>query len=86
MVLEARPVEWAEPAFFKFLKLDPSDDDRRALRAMFDHVEEGKQSATPVMFAYPQKSYLVVLGNWRIIVEERPNIWYVTYADNKMHQ
>jgi len=81
--MDARPVEWAEPAFFGFIKI-ASDQDREDVREEIDRVEDGQEdSETLVLFSYPQKSYLVVVGKWRIILEDRDTIWLLTHIDNK---
>lgn len=81
--MDARPVEWAEPAFFSFIKI-ASHQDRDEVREKIDWVEAGQEnSETLVMFSYAQKSYLVVVGKWRIILEDRDTIWLLTHIDDK---
>jgi len=82
--MDARLVEWAEPAFFRFIKI-ATNQDRADVREEIDRVEAGQEDAeTHVLFSYPQKSYLVVVGKWRIILEDRNTIWLLTHIDNKM--
>jgi hypothetical protein len=82
--MDARPVEWAEPKFYNFIKI-ATDRDRAEVRSEIDRIEAGNEdSETRVPFSYPQKSYLVVVGKWRIILEDRDKIWFLTHIDNKM--
>jgi hypothetical protein len=82
--MEARPVEVSETAFIKFLHLNPSAQDRYDIRAVLNSLEYGEGEGTPVLFSYPQQSYLIVTGKWRIVCEDRRTIWYVTHIDDKL--
>ena len=84
-----RRVVVAEPAFFKFCALSPTDEDIALIRGVKSRLKEEPEIGYPVPFSTIPNQRFTDAGKWRVVYEIRDEGNYdpwilITHIDDHM--